>query len=130
MTRLAPGPLWHASSRTCPPVPLATVRARNGDFNAMLTGLQQRYPTQVRILFPDRYLCDADCPTTEDGLWLYWDVDHLTVAGARRVGRRHDPQVHRRRRRDCAAAVIAGVERATRPGAPSPGQDCQRERSM
>jgi hypothetical protein len=41
---------------------------------------------QVRILFPDRYLCDADCPTTEDGLWLYWDVDHLTVAGARRVG--------------------------------------------
>ena len=33
----------------------------------MLAGLQQRYPDQVRILFPDRYLCDADCPTTEDG---------------------------------------------------------------
>ena len=94
-TRFAPGPLWHASSRPCPPVPLASVRARNGDFNAMLTGLQQRYPSQVRILFPDRYLCDADCPTTEDGLWLYWDVDHLTVAGARRVGAMADGMIRK-----------------------------------
>ena len=95
VTRFAPGPLWHASSRPCPPVPLASVRARNGDFNAMLTGLQQRYPTQVRILFPDHYLCDADCPATEDGLWLYWDVDHLTVAGARRVGAMADGMIRK-----------------------------------
>ena len=95
MTRFAPGPLWHAPSRPCPPVPLASVRARNEGFNAMLVGLQQRYPNQVRILFPDRYLCDADCPTTEDGLWLYWDVDHLTVAGAQRVGARADGMIRK-----------------------------------
>ena len=95
MTRFAPGPLWHAPSRPCPPVPLASVSARNGAFNAMLTSLQQRYPNQVRILFPDRYLCDADCPTTEDGLWLYWDVDHLTVAGARRVGAMADGMIRK-----------------------------------
>ena len=52
----------------------------------MLLEVQQRHRDQVRILFPDKYLCDADCPTEADGLWLYWDVNHLTVAGARRVG--------------------------------------------
>ncbi len=110
MTRFAPGPLWHAPSRPCPPVSLESVRARNAHFNAMLTDLEQRYPNQVRILFPDRYLCDADCPTTAEGVWLYWDVDHLTVAGARRVGSMADGMIRKfieRRRRDCAAAVNA-----------------------
>jgi hypothetical protein len=87
MSRFAPGPLWHAPSKPCPSVPRANVRAHNSEFNAMLLDLQQRHPGQVQILFPDQYLCDADCPiTTDDGLWLYFDVNHLTVAGAQRVG--------------------------------------------
>ena len=52
----------------------------------MLLDVQQRHRDQVRILFPEKYLCDADCPIEADGLWFYWDVNHLTVAGARRVG--------------------------------------------
>ena len=52
----------------------------------MLLDVQQRHRDQVRILFPEQYLCDADCPIEADGLWFYWDVNHLTVAGARRVG--------------------------------------------
>ena len=86
MTRFAPGPLWHAPTKPCPPVSPQQVEARNKDFNAMLLDVQQRHRDQVRILFPQKYLCDADCPTEVDGLWLYWDVNHLTVAGARRVG--------------------------------------------
>jgi peptidoglycan/LPS O-acetylase OafA/YrhL len=86
MTRFAPGPLWHAPTRPCPPVSPQQVEERNKDFNAMLLDVQQRHRDQVRILFPEKYLCDADCPIETDGLWLYWDVNHLTVAGARRVG--------------------------------------------
>ena len=52
----------------------------------MLLDVQQRHRDQVRILFPEQYLFDADCPIEADGLWFYWDVNHLTVAGARRVG--------------------------------------------
>ena len=86
MTRFAPGPLWHAPTTPCPAISAQQVEARNKDFNAMLLDVQQRYRDQVRILFPEKYLCDADCPTEVDGLWYYWDVNHLTVAGARRVG--------------------------------------------
>ena len=86
MTRFAPGPHWHAPTRPCPPVSPQQVEARNKDFNAMLLDVQLRHRHQVRILFPEQYLCDADCPIEADGLWFYWDVNHLTVAGARRVG--------------------------------------------
>ena len=86
MTRFAPGPHWHAPTRPCPPVSPQKVEARNKDFNAMLLDVQLRHRHQVRILFPEQYLCDADCPIEADGLWFYWDVNHLTVAGARRVG--------------------------------------------
>jgi peptidoglycan/LPS O-acetylase OafA/YrhL len=87
MSRFAPGPLWHAPSKTCPSVPLERVHASNREFNLMLEQLRDRYPDQLYVLYPDRYLCgEAECPTGVDGLWFYWDVDHLTVAGAQRVG--------------------------------------------
>ena len=86
MTRFEPGPLWHAPTKPCPAISPQQVEARNRDFNAMLLDVQQRHRDQVRILFPDKYLCDADCPIDVNGLWFYWDVNHLTVAGARRVG--------------------------------------------
>ncbi|WP_375304415.1 acyltransferase family protein [Bradyrhizobium sp. A11] len=87
MSRFAPGPLWHAPSKACPSVPLDRVKLDNREFNVMLEELRSRYPDQVSVLHPDQYLCrEAECPTTVDGLWLYWDVDHLTVAGAQLVG--------------------------------------------
>jgi len=87
MSRFAPVPLWHAPSKACPSVPLERVHASNREFNLMLEQLRDRYPDQLYVLYPDRYLCgEAECPTGVDGLWFYWDVDHLTVAGAQRVG--------------------------------------------
>ena len=87
MSRFAPGPLWHAPSKPCPPVPLDRVQADNREFHSMLEEIRTRHPSQVFILYPERYLCgEAECPTAMGGLWLYWDVNHLTVAGARRVG--------------------------------------------
>jgi len=85
-TRFEPGPLWHAPTKPCPAVSPQQVEASNRDFNAMLLDVQQRHREQVRILFPHKYLCDADCPIDVNGLWFYWDINHLTVAGARRVG--------------------------------------------
>lgn len=72
MTRLAPGPLWHAPPNSCPPVSPQDVEARNRDFNRMLLDVQQRHRGQVRILFPEKYLCDAVCRIEADGLWFYW----------------------------------------------------------
>lgn len=86
MTRFEPGPLWHAPTKPCPAVSPQQVEATNRDFNAMLLDVQRRYRDQVRILYPHKYLCDAECPIDVNGLWFYWDVNHLTVAGARRVG--------------------------------------------
>ncbi|MFB6446429.1 acyltransferase family protein [Bradyrhizobium tunisiense] len=87
MSRFAPGPLWHAPGKPCPSVPLDRVQADNREFHAMLEDIRSRYADQLFVLYPERYLCgEAECPTSVDGLWLYWDVNHLTVAGARRVG--------------------------------------------
>nr|WP_036017175.1 acyltransferase family protein [Bradyrhizobium sp. WSM1743] len=87
MSRFAPGPLWHAPSKACPSVPLDRVHGDNREFYAMLEDIRSRYPSQLFILYPEHYLCgEAECPTAVGGLWLYWDVNHLTVAGAQRVG--------------------------------------------
>ncbi len=89
-SRFAPGPLWHTPSPPCPPVSLESVRSKNTGFNAMLRDVRERHRDQVHLVFPEEYLCEIDCSTTLNGLWLYWDVNHLTVAGAQRVGKMAD----------------------------------------
>jgi peptidoglycan/LPS O-acetylase OafA/YrhL len=89
-SKFAPGPLWHAPSKPCPAVSLESVRSKNRDFNAMLRVVRERHHDQVYVVFPEEYLCETNCSMILNGLWLYWGIDHLTVAGAQRVGKMAD----------------------------------------
>jgi hypothetical protein len=33
-------------------------------------------------LRPEDYFCDTRCPVDKDGIWLYFDSSHFTVAGS------------------------------------------------
>ena len=90
--RFSPGPLWHAPSQPCPAPPSEAVKQKTFAFNAMLKELQSSNPA-VSMLLPENYLCDVQCPTMSEDIWLYWDADHLTVAGARRVLAKAEPEL-------------------------------------
>ena len=49
----------------------------------MLSRIQARWPSQVELLRPVDHFCDTQCPVVKDGVWLYYDRIHLTVAGSR-----------------------------------------------
>lgn len=86
--RLQPGPLSHAPPDLCSPYPAKKVRADNATFEAMLQKFQRAHSNNVSVLMPVDYLCEIDCPILKDGLWLYQDGAHLTVAGAEYFGQR------------------------------------------
>ncbi|HVT30745.1 MAG TPA: acyltransferase family protein [Lacipirellulaceae bacterium] len=90
--RLQPGPIWRPVAM-CSPISSADMHAATDAFNDMLRAFQRRHPQTVSLLFPTDYLCDPDCPMKRDGLWLYQDRGHLTVAGARYLGERAEQKL-------------------------------------
>jgi hypothetical protein len=48
----------------------------------MLDSLSARWPDKVSVLHPVDYFCDAECPVVKNGLWLYNNRSHLSLAGA------------------------------------------------
>ncbi|MGY4334553.1 peptidoglycan/LPS O-acetylase OafA/YrhL [Bradyrhizobium sp. LB7.2] len=84
--RLGTGPLPHARPLPCAPQSIEEVRRATNGVNSMLAGLQAKYPGVVSILFPEDYMCGPSCSVVRDGIWLYQDPGHLTVAGALHFG--------------------------------------------
>ncbi len=85
---LQPGPFAHATLRPCPPYPVEKVHATTREITEMLQEFQRAHPKTVSLLMPADFLCGSDCPIWKDGLWLYRDDAHLTVAGAEYFGER------------------------------------------
>ena len=56
----------------------------------MLGRIQAKWPGQVQLLRPVDYFCDTECPTVKDGVWLYRDGNHFTVAGSQYMVQRAD----------------------------------------
>lgn len=83
--RLLQGPLPHAPIPPCPPTSLESARASTARINQMLTSIQSSRPDKVTLLLPIDYFCDTECPVTKDGVWLYIDRIHLTLAGAKYI---------------------------------------------
>jgi hypothetical protein len=81
--RLLQGPLPHAPIPPCLPTSLEAARKSTALINQMLTSIQSSRPDKVALLLPISYFCDTDCPVTKDGVWLYFDRAHLTLAGAK-----------------------------------------------
>jgi peptidoglycan/LPS O-acetylase OafA/YrhL len=80
--RLLPGPLPHAPLKPCPPSTRESAEEATAALNAMLARVIGEWPDRVTLLRPVDYLCDSVCPVVSDGLWLYRDFDHFTVAGS------------------------------------------------
>ncbi|MGC2779648.1 MAG: acyltransferase family protein [Bradyrhizobium sp.] len=92
--RMQPGPLWHAPPAGCAPFATATALADSREIDGLLESVVTEHHNAV-LLRPTELYCDEDCPVVRgDGVWLFLDPGHFTVAGARLMGQR-------------AAAVIA-----------------------
>jgi peptidoglycan/LPS O-acetylase OafA/YrhL len=81
--RLLQGPLYHAPQPPCPALTRETAEQSTAPINQMLSRIQARFPGRIDLLRPADYFCDAECPVVKDGVWLYFDRTHFTVAGSR-----------------------------------------------
>jgi peptidoglycan/LPS O-acetylase OafA/YrhL len=81
--RLLQGPLPHTPEPPCPPVTREAAEQSTAQIDGMLSRIQARWPSQVELLRPVDHFCDMQCPVVKDGVWLYYDRIHLTVAGSR-----------------------------------------------
>jgi peptidoglycan/LPS O-acetylase OafA/YrhL len=82
LPRLLDGPLPHAALPPCPPTERDDVERSSESINQMLARIQAKWPDQVQLIRPVDYFCGTECPTVKDGVWLYRDGDHFTVAGS------------------------------------------------
>jgi peptidoglycan/LPS O-acetylase OafA/YrhL len=88
--RMLPGPRWHAPAKPCEAVPKREAMAANRIIDAVLSQAIRPF-TKVALLKPSEVYCDQDCPVVQDGVWLFQDAGHFTVAGAQRMGERAAP---------------------------------------
>ena len=78
--------------KSCDPPTIASTRARTGHWNSDFLALVAQQRGRVSLLRSEDYLCTDVCPVVKDGIWLYRDSGHLTVAGAELLGSRaHEP---------------------------------------
>ncbi|MGM4885320.1 acyltransferase family protein [Tardiphaga sp. 604_B6_N1_1] len=92
-TRLQPAPLWYAPNPRCPDVNAAEAREAGRKINEMLQRVTEKRPEMVTLLQPVDYLCDQSCPSMKEGIWLYEDSGHFTVAGAQYIGQRAEKKL-------------------------------------
>ena len=86
--RLLDGPLPHAPQPACPPQTREIAEQAGARINQMLAEIQAEWPGKVVLMRPVDYFCDALCPSVQDGIWLYFDSTHFSVAGSRYMGAR------------------------------------------
>jgi peptidoglycan/LPS O-acetylase OafA/YrhL len=81
--RLLQGPLPHSPEPPCPPTERQSAEQSTDPINRMLSRIQAKWPNQVELLRPVDYFCDKECPVVDNGLWLYFDLTHFSVAGSK-----------------------------------------------
>ena len=88
-SRLYQGPLPHAPLKPCAAGSRQLAEVAGAQMNNLLARVQSKWPDSVQLLKPIEYLCGpSDCPTMHDGLWLYSDRTHFSVAGSRFMAQR------------------------------------------
>lgn len=80
--RLLPGPLPHAPQAPCPAISRSTADRSVRPIDQILAGIRDNWPDRVALLRPVDYFCDAECPVTRNGLWLYTSRIHLSLVGS------------------------------------------------
>lgn len=83
-SRLYQGPLPHSPLQPCPAGQRRAAERSGASMNSLLARVRSRWPDNVQLLKPVDYFCESsDCPTMHNGLWLYFDSTHFSVAGSR-----------------------------------------------
>jgi hypothetical protein len=90
-----PAPLRHLKPLQCAAKNRDQARQEGSEINAMLRKIQNKWPHQVSLLIPVETFCDAECPVWHNGLPLYQDASHFTIAGATYFGERSKPSLER-----------------------------------
>ena len=86
--RMQPGPLWHAPPQPCAPLPSSEARAATGEIDDLLAPALAAQGNAT-LLRPAQIYCGQNCPVvSRDGVWLFLDPGHFTVAGAQLMGER------------------------------------------
>ncbi|WP_311975699.1 acyltransferase family protein [Bradyrhizobium aeschynomenes] len=86
--RMQPGPLWHAPPPQCTALDSAKARADALEIDRLLDSALTGTRNAV-LLRPTAVYCDQDCPVVRhDGVWMFLDPGHFTVAGAKWMGQR------------------------------------------
>jgi peptidoglycan/LPS O-acetylase OafA/YrhL len=80
--RLQPGPLPHMPQPPCPVTTRQEAERYVAPIDRILDRLSARWPDRVTVLRPVDYFCDDECPVVMNGLWLYNNRTHLSLAGA------------------------------------------------
>jgi len=93
--RMQPGPLWHAPPAQCLPLAADKARTDSREIDDLLaSALMER--GNAELLRPSHVYCDETCPIVRgDGVWLFLDPGHFTVAGSQLMGQRAAPVIHR-----------------------------------
>jgi peptidoglycan/LPS O-acetylase OafA/YrhL len=81
--RLLQGPLPHAPVPPCPLQTRQAAEAAAAPIDQMLAQVQARWPDRIQLIRPVDYFCDSVCPVVKDGVWLYYNFNHFSVAGSR-----------------------------------------------
>ena len=90
LPRLLPGPLPHAPIPACPAVPKAEAERMTAPIDRLLTRVAARWPHKVTLLRMIDYFCDSECPVVENGIWLFNEPHHLSIAGINRMASRSE----------------------------------------
>jgi peptidoglycan/LPS O-acetylase OafA/YrhL len=90
LPRLLPGPLPHAPIPACPPIPKAEAARMIAPVDRVLTRIAARWPHEVTLLQMIDYFCDSECPVVENGIWLFNEPHHLSIAGIDRMASRSE----------------------------------------
>ena len=84
--RILPSPLPRVRSPDCVPKPKSAALKETAEIDAMLRAVQAQWPNQVSLLLPVDVFCGQQCPVVKNGVWLYFNGNHFSVAGARYFG--------------------------------------------
>lgn len=85
LPRLMPGPLRHAPPPPCPALSREEAGRMTAPVDEMLANLAAKWPDKVRVLRPMDYFCDSECPIVHNGIWLFNEPVHLSIAGVDRL---------------------------------------------
>jgi hypothetical protein len=80
------GPFSGPPTSDCPAISAVEAHTKYLPIRNMLLTVQHAHADHVTLLFPEDYLCDDICHAAVDGVQLYFDNTHLTVAGAAFIG--------------------------------------------